>query len=457
MRKPPSLFKGTLPLKREAVPQFKEGFPQRGGRIRKLGATTGFAGAGLVPARYTAKARGQGQALPLLPEKFDLFACYTEEDNNSTKEPFCGIISCCKLGKTHVNLHNPESIALDNQPNETASPHIDAVKASPSALTVWIPLIGPLLMAMLTFVLVRYVVNHGDLPSVSLVECCRKGNFAATLASATWSISVLFYGLTVMVMLATVFRIITDTFRSIKIVDKLRSIKLAAAGLALSLVLVGALAILLPTGQRIKFNEAVLDPTVYPVSNARPFVTGAEILVPLSLAALALAVSLILSRASRLVGGRMKTSVTTRAAYLARNQHHVRKLLYISAISLVAGTLMASALYAWAHTIMTANKAVFAQYLDVIDLPKTMGILNGSLYSIFLAGIFAPAFLQLRGFADQLANEAKPDAIPSERKKWLEENAISETFPQQLVPVFAVLSPMLAGGPLTAILQSITN
>ena len=322
---------------------------------------------------------------------------------------------------------------MDNQPQENTleSTELTVTDFSPIG---WVPLISLLLMAGLACYLLVYVVN---LEQTQV--------FAETIGRITWSISILFFALTITVTFVAAFQEIFGT--------RLRSVKLRISALTLFLAAALPLLILLPGVKEFKFNVMLLGNTTYKVAPvAKNFVIGVQILGALALTALAIAVSLVLSQ------NRVKSPVATPSA-LARDFESVRKLLYIGAIALVAGTLEASALYSWAVSMMPAGQVPsdLVYYSTVKDLPQLMGTLNGLFYSILLAGIFAPAFIQLRGVANRLVDEAKPGVTYSERNEWLKAQGVDISISQQLFSALAILSPTLAGGPLTILLGLIAN
>lgn len=144
---------------------------------------------------------------------------------------------------------------------------------------------------------------------------------------------------------------------------------------------------------------------------------------------------------------------------MAIDQKLIRKLLYVGALALVTGALQSSALYSWGVTMIPSEmlKAYNFDPSKSTGIPQLMGALNGAFYSILLGVIFAPAFIQLGAIADRLLEQAKPNAVESERNTWRLEYALDSSVPQKLLSALAILSPMLAGGPLTSLIEIIVR
>lgn len=342
-------------------------------------------------------------------------------------------------------------------------------------ITAWTPLIALLLMGAFSQLIISRVINCDSketrlktisdkepitelvcLPHIPDVDSIlskqpmqRLGKlpFSELRNRITWSISMLFFALTIIITLVTIYRAINDTIGSFKLLPVIFIVFLPTALVMQSF---------LPSRQQFDFNKVLLGPTVYRVSPVEPFVKAVVIMAPVALVGIAIAVSLILYHIDRMPVRRPELTVAARASVLARAQKRIRLLLYVGALALVAGTLQASALYTWAMTLLTLPSGS-TYFSNATELPQAMGILNGSFYSIFLAGVFVPAIVQLRRQAARLANLALPAASAAERSKWLEEHAIEGTFPRQLVSALAVIAPLLAGGPLVSLLELIAG
>jgi hypothetical protein len=198
-----------------------------------------------------------------------------------------------------------------------------------------------------------------------------------------------------------------------------------------------------------RFNKPIIDDSIYHETGAKYFVTGVESLAYSTLIALAVAVGCVLFRTLRSQPG---ADVSAAAAMLARHQRQIRLLLYTGAAALVAGTLEVSALYTWAVQQLPATSE-YAAGSKII--PEAMGWLAGSFYSILLAAIFVPTFSILRYEAEHLADKAKPNKPAVVREKWLVDHAIATSIPKQFVSAIAVLAPLIAGGPLSQLLELI--
>lgn len=326
--------------------------------------------------------------------------------------------------------------------NEIEPIHVEPNNPTQFSAVPWTPLIGLLSMAVLTGVLLTYVVNHAQ-----------HSTFARLAACLTWSISVLFFAGSALVTFVTAFKVIWK---------ELQSIKLLIDGFVL-FAITGAITLSLLPGivQELQFNKILLDGVYDFAPASKIFVSIVQILGTLALVALAVAVSLILFRSRSDTYAHEKKPVVERVVSLARDQNLVRKLLYVGALTLVAGTLQASALYSWGITLMPSADIL----PDLVNydsskptgIPQLMGAFNGAFYSILLAVIFVPAFIQLGEIADRLVGEESPNATEPERNAWFVNHALDYSVPRQLFSALAILSPLLAGGPLTSLLEVVAR
>lgn len=199
-----------------------------------------------------------------------------------------------------------------------------------------------------------------------------------------------------------------------------------------------------------------MKPTVYAISKAEGFVQVVGILGTSALFFLAIAASAVLLQTRRT--GAPAAPRDDEVAVLAASQERIRTLLYVGALSLVAGTLQSSALYSWAGSMLSSRSigTVGADAVEYFakgtDIAQTMGMLNGSFYSLMLATIFVPAFALLRVKALLLAHEADPAAAPADRKAWLEGKGIGASVHTHIVTAAALLAPAITGGPVTTLL-----
>jgi hypothetical protein len=326
-----------------------------------------------------------------------------------------------------------------------------------------LPLTALLLMALLTGALLNSVVNTkvrqppGSAVLVRPPQCvglhpapADKTGFSAwgfseLRSRMTWGVSILFAALAIGVTFVTALVIMDGEHTW-------------SRGWLVWLFLLVPLLLYLPTSRNSAwvFNADLLGCTAYNGTGASRFVTWTETLAHSTLIMLAIAVGFVLSRTVRdpIVEGATEEQAMHAAAKLARRQSHVRLLLYMGAVALVAGTVEVTALYGWAASL-TDTKLHFGADASVI--PETMGALSGSFYSLLLAAIFLPAFVILRSSAEQLADKAKNGKPAAERSTWMAANAIESSFPKKLLSVLAVLAPLIAGGPATKLLEAITQ
>lgn len=294
---------------------------------------------------------------------------------------------------------------------------------------------------------IPHVPNVSPLPPLDheTVSQLNAQSFSELRGRLTWSISLLFFALAITMTLTAIIKTVFETCRSLELRPKAITILIVSSFLAVLVI-----GWFLAGGKTLDFNEKFLGSTVYKVAPAKPFVVGIEAMAFLALVGLAVSVSLLLAGSKRMNLKTPQFSVQARVAALAENQRKVRLLLYVGALALIAGTLEASALYTWAVSMLEITR-----YSHASDIPHTLGIVNGALYSILLAAIFVPAMIQLRVQARRLAEAANPDSSAAERNKWLDENAIAGTIPRQIYSTLAVAGPLLAGGPVVALLELI--
>lgn len=323
-----------------------------------------------------------------------------------------------------------------NEPELTNTKNDRRAPFSPIA---WVPLLGLLLMAVITGVLLINVVN-----------VVKHSKFASLSVCLTWSLSVVFFAGAILVTYVTAFQVIRK---------ELQSIKLLIGGSVLFITAGVIIWNLLPGGQELPFNENLLGGVYKFAPHAKTFVSIVQILGTVALVAIAIAVSLILSRA-RHDSAQKQELINKRASAIARDKNIIHKLLYVSALALIAGALQASALYSWGLAMPSENMLSDLNNfnsLKTTGIPQLMEAFNGAFYSIMLAIIFAPAFIQLGLIADRLLDEAKPYAIETERKAWFVEYALETSVPRQLLSALAILSPMLVGGPLTSLIEALSS
>lgn len=136
-------------------------------------------------------------------------------------------------------------------------------------------------------------------------------------------------------------------------------------------------------------------------------------------------------------GERSAAAVSARIAGL-------RRWMYVAATLLVAGLLEVGFLLHWPAARLDEVEAA-----AVAQLAAAVTTAAGTLLSILLALTYGSAAWLLRERALTLAPEVQ-------REEWLKESGFGSSLGQHLVRVFALLAPLVAGGPLTALLDALT-
>lgn len=121
----------------------------------------------------------------------------------------------------------------------------------------------------------------------------------------------------------------------------------------------------------------------------------------------------------------------------------LRRWLYVAAALLVAGLLEVAFLLHWP---VARLEGVEAQ--AVAKLADTVTTAAGTLLSILLALTYGSAVWILRARALSLAPT-------EERGEWMSAQGFGSSLGQHLVRVVALLAPLVAGGPLTALLDAL--
>ncbi|HWL41086.1 MAG TPA: hypothetical protein VNO75_12705 [Gemmatimonadaceae bacterium] len=259
----------------------------------------------------------------------------------------------------------------------------------------------------------------------------------------TWALLVLAFGLAVVATLVASVRILLSE-RARKNVW-MRVLEFSGVALVAGLAL--------PTGNGLQIGENLLGGTVYLIPTVEHIVGFAGGLAAVTLVALTMAVCAILADAASAGTEDDPAPITDPISRIRNAQEDARMLLYAGAVCLAAGTLQVSAIYSWGISMLAPDGSF---YVSTEGIPEAMGMLNGSFFSILLAIIFLPVFLQLRARAVVLARNAKPGS-ELERRKWMEEQGIQLSITKQLATIAAMLAPFVAGGPITSLVGFVTK
>lgn len=126
----------------------------------------------------------------------------------------------------------------------------------------WLPLAGLLWMALITSLLLQYVVNI-------YVVAAKPLTFSTLAACLTWSISVLLFAVSILITYAITFQVIKE---------ELQSTKLLIGGLALFTTVGVIIWKWLPGGQELVFNKDLLGKIYNKAPHAETFVTSVHLL-----------------------------------------------------------------------------------------------------------------------------------------------------------------------------------
>jgi hypothetical protein len=128
--------------------------------------------------------------------------------------------------------------------------------------------------------------------------------------------------------------------------------------------------------------------------------------------------------------------------FLLRRTQWARVLLYFSAIWLVSGTFVMSAMYNVPTIWMNDDSS-----RELREISRHFAAMSGGLASIFLLSICVPVQMVLYHQASELAC-AKFEADKSQSpQEWLEKRGFTTSYWGTIPSVVAVLGPVLVGGP----------
>jgi len=135
-----------------------------------------------------------------------------------------------------------------------------------------------------------------------------------------------------------------------------------------------------------------------------------------------------------------------------------RRLLFVSAAVLVSGVSALTALYLWplvfvAGTPGSAQAVANAEAIKEVAI--VMSLSTGSLYSLFLLTSFFPAAYYLDRAVRELATAG--GVLPTGLEEWLQEHSLTLSPMTELKPILAVLSPLVAGGSASALINLFTS
>ncbi len=131
------------------------------------------------------------------------------------------------------------------------------------------------------------------------------------------------------------------------------------------------------------------------------------------------------------------------AGWHRERQRTLQFLLFLGAAILVIGVLNVRQLLLWPVGFLADGDAENVKIL-VGGYSATLGFY----WTMILVALYLPSTLALRHDSRLLARRALRDASPKERRKWLSEEKLTPSVTAQLSHLLALVSPVLAGGPL---------
>jgi hypothetical protein len=131
---------------------------------------------------------------------------------------------------------------------------------------------------------------------------------------------------------------------------------------------------------------------------------------------------------------------------LASRISWVRWLLYLGTVLLVAGVMEVGGFHRLPTPYLSPTDA------KCVDAIASMTSLSaGTVLTLMLLAIYGPAALILRMRVFALAARENPE----NPEVWIKEHGLDSSVPQHLTRLAAVLAPLLAGGPFTALLKAL--
>jgi hypothetical protein len=147
-----------------------------------------------------------------------------------------------------------------------------------------------------------------------------------------------------------------------------------------------------------------------------------------------------------------------REIFIREQGRDLETLLYLGAIVLLTGMVAMSALLRWPAAYIDSSLPNAAQLTEKINNVATaLTSVNAIFYSGLLAAIFAPAWLCVRRRAFYYANSIHEIRYGTwgELDAWLQRLDITLSPWRRVGSLIALLSPILIGLPITALLESL--
>jgi hypothetical protein len=137
---------------------------------------------------------------------------------------------------------------------------------------------------------------------------------------------------------------------------------------------------------------------------------------------------------------------------LAAQMNHLRTVLYIGSLMLVAGVLNMGSWMRWPAAMFrdpTQGNAIMSMALGVTTF-------WGASFTLVTMAAYVPAALYLQSRALHLFQEKHPASSLAQQELWLKEQGLTVSGDTQLKPILAMIGPLLAG-PLGAFFNTLAQ
>lgn len=126
----------------------------------------------------------------------------------------------------------------------------------------------------------------------------------------------------------------------------------------------------------------------------------------------------------------------------------LRRILYLGAGVLVAGTLQTAATHQLPVTLLAEGSARSFQLIA-----RSISTSTGAVWTLLLLAIYLPSAFVLRQRALGLAEEAQRRGQAESVEGWFGRLGLESSFTQHLARLSAILGPLVTGGPVAALLN----
>lgn len=139
------------------------------------------------------------------------------------------------------------------------------------------------------------------------------------------------------------------------------------------------------------------------------------------------------------------------AAHFRERFGALNRVLYAAAGVLVAGVLQSHLMHDLPSSLLGEGAESYR------NLARAVSVSNGTLWTLLLLGLYIPAAVLLRGQTLRLATRVVGAAMGEKLEEWLRDQGMAFSPTEQLSRIVALLSPLLAGGPLIQVLELVVG